>query len=366
MLTRCPECATTFRLRPEQLAQAHGQVRCGKCGHTFVATEHLLESSAGPSSEPSKGTSPPVDDPNAAPLSIMDFRAPVTRKRFLAGSPTKSPPVREDSAKQEEAVPVEEPEPLRIEFIDASEQEDEPPQAPQLPDLPEAEPELAAASASISHATPPAHEPLESVQAAEPAPVGSPPAISEKERRGQYVEDAAETEDEDETELPDYLGESKPARRWPWAAGVGVLAIALGVQATYDYRTTIAKRNPEWRPAMEAACARLGCRVDLPRDSDLVSIEASDLHPEGEGRLMLAATIKNRAPYLQSYPHLELTLTDVSDQAVARRVFGPADYLPNPSEADAGFRAGSELALKLLLDTPGLSAAGYRVYVFFP
>lgn len=366
MLTRCPECATTFRLRPEQLAQAHGQVRCGHCGHTFVATDHLLESSATPSSAPSTRSSPPADETEAAPLSIMEFRAPVTRKRFLAGSPAKSPPARQDSETRERGVPQEEPEPLHIEFIDASGPEDESPPTPPLEDLPEAEPELPAVSPGVSTATPPVPEPLESVQPEEPASAISPAAVSEKGAREQYASEAAEAEDEDEAELPDYLGEPKPARRWPWAVGIGVLAIALGIQATYDYRTTIAKRNPEWRAAMEAACARLGCRVDLPRDSDLVSIEASDLHPEGEGRLMLAATIKNRAPYLQSYPHLELTLTDVGDQAVARRVFGPEDYLPNPSEAGAGFRAGSELALKLLLDTPGLSAAGYRVYVFFP
>ncbi|MBK7238495.1 MAG: zinc-ribbon domain-containing protein [Sterolibacteriaceae bacterium] len=35
MLTRCPSCGTTFRLRPEQLGQAEGRVLCGKCNFAF-------------------------------------------------------------------------------------------------------------------------------------------------------------------------------------------------------------------------------------------------------------------------------------------------------------------------------------------
>ena len=43
MLTRCPHCATTFRVTPEQLKTRRGKVRCGKCRAVFNALESLEE-----------------------------------------------------------------------------------------------------------------------------------------------------------------------------------------------------------------------------------------------------------------------------------------------------------------------------------
>ena len=42
-ITRCPGCATCFRVGEEQLAVARGLVRCGACLHVFTAMEHLLQ-----------------------------------------------------------------------------------------------------------------------------------------------------------------------------------------------------------------------------------------------------------------------------------------------------------------------------------
>jgi hypothetical protein len=48
-------------------------------------------------------------------------------------------------------------------------------------------------------------------------------------------------------------------------------------------------------------CDIADCEVGLPAKVALVSIEASDLHPDSShpGRLALAATLKNRAPFAQ-------------------------------------------------------------------
>jgi predicted Zn finger-like uncharacterized protein len=43
MFTQCPECSTAFRVTAEVLKKAAGQVRCGGCGVTFNALEHLSE-----------------------------------------------------------------------------------------------------------------------------------------------------------------------------------------------------------------------------------------------------------------------------------------------------------------------------------
>lgn len=41
-LTRCPHCASVFRLRPEQLPQARGWLRCGQCQQAFDANDRVL------------------------------------------------------------------------------------------------------------------------------------------------------------------------------------------------------------------------------------------------------------------------------------------------------------------------------------
>jgi predicted Zn finger-like uncharacterized protein len=43
MLTRCPACATHFRVTPDQLKLRAGRVRCGECQHVFNALDTLIE-----------------------------------------------------------------------------------------------------------------------------------------------------------------------------------------------------------------------------------------------------------------------------------------------------------------------------------
>jgi len=42
MMTRCPSCATAFRVYPEQLAAREGRVRCGQCATVFDANTTLF------------------------------------------------------------------------------------------------------------------------------------------------------------------------------------------------------------------------------------------------------------------------------------------------------------------------------------
>ncbi len=43
LLTKCPHCATTFRLNQQQLEIAGGAVRCGACYQVFHASEHIVK-----------------------------------------------------------------------------------------------------------------------------------------------------------------------------------------------------------------------------------------------------------------------------------------------------------------------------------
>jgi len=148
----------------------------------------------------------------------------------------------------------------------------------------------------------------------------------------------------------------------------GLLAAALVLQCAYFFRAEIAASWPGTRPALEAACAPFGCDVPLPRLSDRLTIEASDLQaldPTRPNRVVLSATIRNRASLAQAWPMLELTLTDTRDQVAARKVFAPEEYLDG-ANGDRGIEGNAEAGIRLRLDTGDIVAAGYRIYLFHP
>ena len=80
---------------------------------------------------------------------------------------------------------------------------------------------------------------------------------------------------------------------------------------------------------------------------------------------MLSTTLRNESAVAQAYPHLELTLTNALDRAVARRVFTPQEWLPADAPTD-GFGARKELEVSVSFTAEGLDASGYRLYVFHP
>jgi predicted Zn finger-like uncharacterized protein len=165
--------------------------------------------------------------------------------------------------------------------------------------------------------------------------------------------------------LPDDDGSEFQAKRrsWPWAIAASLLLLILLAQAAYWFRVDLAARLPVLKPALLSYCQILKCAVPLPQHTDLIDIESSELQadPANENQIMLNALLRNRAPYAQSFPNLELTLNDPQDQPLARRMFTPADYLP-PSESPAlGLLPNHELGLKLHLDTIDLKPSGYRL-----
>ena len=160
-----------------------------------------------------------------------------------------------------------------------------------------------------------------------------------------------------------------PARTGPitWITFL-LLLIVLAGQIAFHYRGEVALLLPEIKPQLQALCDAFGCNLPLPRRAGLMSIESSDLQaaPESPAVMVLSATLRNRAAFTQSYPSLELTLTDTQDRPLARRVLSPPDYLGRAANTDAAFAANSELPVKVFIEAASLEAAGYRLYLFYP
>jgi len=254
LVTRCPNCATAFRVQPAQLAARGGKVRCGKCTTVFDGLAGLLTEEPGPASP----------EPESSPQLALFEPPPVV-------------PVRTNAA--------------------------------------------------AANAPPPAPEFLEA-------------------------------------EVP------RPPRRLLWGLGALAALAALAAQAAIHFRTEIAVLVPEARAPLAAACERLGCELRLPRRPELMAIESSDLQADArrENVIVLNAVLRNRAPFPQEYPALELALTDERDETVVRRVLMPADYLGAEAAARLahGIAPGAEAALRVAFDASRVRAVGYRVYLFYP
>jgi len=69
MLTRCPECGTSFRITTDQLVSRQGKVRCGRCQYVFSALASLVHTRDPATHPPSDSLGPP--DPESS-FSVLD------------------------------------------------------------------------------------------------------------------------------------------------------------------------------------------------------------------------------------------------------------------------------------------------------
>jgi predicted Zn finger-like uncharacterized protein len=273
--TRCPGCATVFRVTREQLEMRAGQVRCGRCKTVFDGVAQRIS------------LAPPIDPDEVA----MEF---------------------------DEAV----------------------------------------------LGPPPVPGTLRNAQAVEPSP--RIPA----ERPGTSAGDDV-TEIPYEDRFPAATDrKSRRVRVVAYAVAIVLLLSLIAAQAIFHFRDAIAAYWPATRPPLERICDVAGCAIHPLRDGAMsyLSIEASDLQadPAHRGLLVLTATLRSRAGWSVSYPHLELTLTDAQDRVVVRRVLAPADYAGGTADLLRGIGPNGEVAFKVFIDASATAQAGYRLYMFYP
>jgi predicted Zn finger-like uncharacterized protein len=199
----------------------------------------------------------------------------------------------------------------------------------------------------------------ESVEAPDPTP---PP--SHRAPRGAWRPSPSPSHEE--VTLPPPPAVKRPARAWTF--GVVLLALLLAAELAYAYRGPIAQRYPVLRPWLEAVCAAAGCSISWAREDALLKLEDSELLeiPGKPSEIALNARVRNLAQVAQEYPHLELTLTDLTGQAAVRRVLRPTDYLGRPVAAGEVLGPGAELSIQIRLETPRIKATGYELLLFYP
>jgi predicted Zn finger-like uncharacterized protein len=292
LVTRCPACATAFRVLRTQLSSRGGRVRCGKCSSVFDGVTNLLTEEA---------VAELPDEPSPQ-MGLFELRQ-------TSGADDS------DAQNPEAVAPA-------METVES---------APSVP------------ASNLARDMPvPAASKASPAWTIEGKPV-VPAFLSSKHPRVAYTV------------------------VWMLLAVTALFALAL--QAALHFRTEIGVLLPPARTYLETACDMLGCEVRLPRRADLMSIESSDLQADGQrsGVIVLNALLRNRAPFAQEYPDLELTLTDQGERPVIRRVLRPGDYLQEKRRAlPLGMSGGGEEAVRIFLETGGILATGYQLFLFYP
>jgi len=400
MYSQCPDCQTRFRVTAEMLRAARGTVRCGRCGSAFDALERLSD------------TLPPADGRGqAGPAAIgatmpgvsaeYHFSAEDLERVFveardwretLAGSELPATPgsagaadeprvvVLEDTGVEDitlegERVRIEAPaeEPAAEHDLDSTDEleilrhvpdsaypEDEEPAEPEVEEFMRALEEGPAPTTEI------APEPPTGLAAAPPAEIATSTAgvASSTAEPVEPVPLAAQrwrrtVEDESETEAKGSVWASLA-----WSLGAFALAVVLAAQVIHHFRQDLV-RHPQVGPPLRAAYDRLG--LDLLPNWNLAAFElrqwGNAADAAAQGRMVVRASLTNRAGFAQPHPILRLELEDRFGAIVATRDFDPADYLKNPSQATRLIAPGASSEAELMLADPGKEAVGYRLDV---
>lgn len=153
--------------------------------------------------------------------------------------------------------------------------------------------------------------------------------------------------------------------RKAWAVACVLAAVVLAAQLLMAFRSEVLMRWPQAQPIYAQVCERLGCTVNWPTQSDQIAVLASDLQVlPGRSAYELNVTLRNRAPFPQALPALEVTLTDARGQVITRKVVSAAEYR---AEAQRDPLApGEDLAARLVFETSGATPTGFLVYPFHP
>ena len=246
----------------------------------------------------------------------------------------------------------------------------------------------------------PEPEPIESEEAAEPAPEepeqdqpGEEEAAPEDIEPEQPVEtvqqpdeiltpslesaetetdDTDDTDDTDESrellpDLPPVLAEDpkkKTGSTAPiiWGSLVIVLAMAAVMQLAWFNRDALLRAYPALAPRVEQICESLQCEPIRFRDVSAIELLNRQVtqHPRYRNALLASATMVNNAEYMQPFPDIELLIFATDGQVISRGRFRPGEYLNPDVSPSSGMPPGVPIHFGLDLDGAAQDAVSFR------
>jgi len=336
LVTRCPACSTMFKVVADQLRVSQGWVRCGNCSDVFDANAYL-QSVFPPAVEEEWQQAAYAQD-NAARLPITERGAP----NVDSINRTEKWPVEISAARtvtdqlNQTALPKNENATVDVDVdVDVDQQ-------------------LAVKTLSV--------------QAGDiVAPVLEP-----------HLRD-------DGVAPPNFQNVSfvrKARREAFWQQSfirfglvflAGICVMLLGVQWAVQHKDQVMAAEPRSLPVLQALCKPFRCRIKPLQRIESLLIDSVSLVKLDSDSFRFSFVLKNTADAPLEVPLLELTLTDIYDKAVLRRVVLPVEFGVRAGEllaahSDTGGVINLTVAPDERAERPITAAivSGYRVLIFYP
>ena len=330
MYTRCPHCQTYFKISAEQLKKAGGKVRCGQCTKVFNSLGNLLED---------------------LPVALSDRNKPAPQHPATpAARPAAPPPAKP-------AVPRPLPPKPAAPII--------PPRPPPKP-APAPAPKVAVKRAAVvddsvvfhvdeSPSSAAARDERETLHLTDEDKIEHVPGGSFSSVRDMVLYPGPRIE-----EPPTVFGNAF------WGTGVGVLLTIFILQYSYSMRDDLA-RYPELRPWVQKLCEIAQCDVPMQQNVDLIKLTHRDItiHPRVKGALLINAVFVNNANFTQSFPLMQITLSDINGRIIAKRRFQPVEYLDADVNIRRGMTPNNPVQIVLEIGDPGKDAVNFEFNFFY-
>jgi predicted Zn finger-like uncharacterized protein len=321
LITQCPACSTLFKVVPDQLRISDGWVRCGQCDEVFDANANIR-------------ADVPLTD-----VVIEPSQQEQVETEYLALE------TEQDDGEEEAAAEVGSPEdfPIDEEVVEQSPD-------PFLDKSPKELSDFSAAVTAVSHQD-------------------EQPESSERRYMQMFAPQSAEHAD---PKLSFMRPVSQPSR-WNRRGVRGVLAVCsallmllAALQVVLHERDRLAVLFPEYRSEIALLCTPLGFEIKPLRQIESVVIDSSAFAKVRNEVYKLNFVLKNTASTTLATPSLELTLTDMQDQTLVRKVFAPGDFGSVPDVMSAGSELTVSLPVSVRAPVAVERVSGYRLLAFYP
>jgi predicted Zn finger-like uncharacterized protein len=403
MLTQCPHCLTLFRVGPEHLKAAAGQVRCCRCNQIFNALQSLQESPT-----PFDNTLPPSgegqhEDAMASTDDGLDTTTEPTKEvpfdhaetsdwqdfqdqpeindfePMLPGQgPTQSPDdFIDDILEKDDGL---DPEPDY--FASDSESQmsellDQDSSSLLLPDSeePNEEQQLNHHNivdfSAITEKTPDKESPAEELLLEDS--ILKDDAINDEPGKPDYdsvpafrvdFESAPEPSSADDDHALNFeaveVREPRNKLSLYWLVACLLLLLPLAAQLAWQFRDNLIQHTAG-RQTLNLICTVAGCEVPARRALDKIVIQGRNLstHPDKPDTLSLQVSFVNTAAFQQPFPQLTLSLYNDKGNLIARRTFSANDYLPAEYAHQYMMPKAQPILVEMELVDPGKEVTGF-------
>jgi predicted Zn finger-like uncharacterized protein len=371
LITHCPQCQTSFKVKAEQLKVANGLVRCGSCLNVFNAEEYAEDNNSNLTT-PSSENSETIDDLfDQDTISDIDQNFDLTDdsvNEFISSNS------KEDNSESEtDFLSIDD---LSDGDMDADELfggasiSDIPANASPTPPKSETEPELSDdwAEELLKKLDTP-DEGNDHLAVTPPASVATKHDQSTPNPfTSQVIQQDSSIQIESE---PVYLSTEPTGNRTElitttaWSIGCVFALLLIAFQIAWMNFNSWSKIESV-RPAYIIACSLLKCQI--PNVQSVEEIRASNLivrtSPDNSKHLVVDAILTNKASYTQPFPKIALIFSDNQGNPIASGLVSSADYLGGELAGALNMEKNIPVHISFKIEDPGSDARSYHLELY--